>query len=223
MRLRRALDNDECPSKQAAVMTEPNSIAVETVLRSWLEEPDVTLFCGDWRQGGIMELIPRGTARLTGRHYEPPFDGLRELRIEGAGHHVHLDLARLTVARYRVSPSVCYGFRPSFELRLGGHATRIGDGFGLGLGISSPYAGRSLKTEAVRRYLQRASEHVGSFPGVVDFACEHHRLNCETLPVWSEVAKLLNEFDALSTTALPKLHSAIRAASNLATSLASPW
>ena len=192
---------------------DPNSAAVETVLRSWLDDPELTLFCGDWQHGGIMEMMPQGQASLTGRHYEAPFDGLRDLRMEGSGHHVHLDVGRLTRARYRVAPSVCYGFRPSFELRFCGS----GAGFGLGLALSAPYAGRSLRAHVVRRYLRRVDEHVKTFPNVASFACDTHRIDEETLPVWVEIASLLSEFEGLASASLPGLRASLELASTSST------
>jgi len=197
-------------------MTDPSpASAVETILRSWLDERELTLFCGDWGQGGIMEILPRGGALLSGRRYDPPFEGLRDLRLDDAGHHVHLDLGRLTTVRYSVSPSVCYRFRPSFELRFGAD-DGPSPGFALGLGISSPYAGRTLRTAAVRRYLHRADEHLRRFPGVVRFACEAQPIADQTLPVWDEVARLLGEFGALSEGPLKGLRSALERHSRLA-------
>jgi hypothetical protein len=176
---------------------ESTAFAIEAILRSWLDDRDITLFCGDWRHGGVMELLPKGGALLSGRRYAPPFEGLRDLRLEGAGHHVHLDLGRLAKAWYIVSPSVCYGFRPSFELRFSTEGARPQDGFGLGLALTNPYAGSSLRASPARRYLRRAAEHMRHFPGVAGFACEHASIDADTWATWDRVAQLLGEFEDL--------------------------
>ncbi len=66
-----------------------NAPAVESILRAWLTDADLSLFCGHWGQGGLMELLPRGGARLSGPRYAVPFDGVRELRLHDSAHHVH--------------------------------------------------------------------------------------------------------------------------------------
>lgn len=114
-----------------------------------------------------MELLPEGRATLSRPRYDGDFAGLRDLNLTGQHHHIHLDLRKLTRAVYLVAPSVCYGFRPSFEVRLCAtddmHATE----FGLGLSVRQPYRGDELSHEAVRRYLRRLANHRGSSPEVV--------------------------------------------------------
>ncbi len=119
-----------------------------------------------------MELLPQGGASLSGPRYEPPFHGLRELRVAGAAHHVHLDLNRLTRAWYVMAPSVCYGFRPSFEIRFTAAGAKPLANFGLGLAVGRPYAGSRLRTDTVERYLRRAIDHVTRFPEVVSLLCD---------------------------------------------------
>lgn len=189
---------------------ESTTFAIEAILRSWLDDRDITLFCGDWRHGGVMELLPRGAATLSGRRYDPPFEGLRELRLEGAGHHVHLDLGRLAKAWYVVAPSVCYGFRPSFELRFSEAEARPQNAFGLGVALTTPYAGSSLRASPVRRYLRRAVEHMQNFPGVAGFACEDARVTGDTWATWDRVAQLMGEFEELSQGSTDALRSALR-------------
>jgi hypothetical protein len=189
---------------------ESTAFAIEAILRSWLDDRDITLFCGDWRHGGVMELLPKGGALLSGRRYDPPFEGLRDLRLEGVGHHVHLDLARLAKAWYIVSPSVCYGFRPSFELRFSTEGARPHDGFGLGVALTNPYAGHNLRASPVRRYLRRAAEHMKHFPVVAGFACETASIDGDSWATWDRVAQLLDEFEELPQALLAELRAAPR-------------
>ena len=132
---------------------------VEAVLREWLADPGASLLCGRWADGGIMELLPEGRARLGEARYGGRFAGLRDLEVAGEAHHLHLDLARLPCAVYLVAPSVCFGFRPSFEVRLCGAAEQAADAFGLGLSLQRPYRGDRLDRDAVRRYLRRLVSH----------------------------------------------------------------
>ncbi len=148
-----------------------------------------------------MELLPHGTARLSGPRYDPPFDGLRELRLGGGEHHVHLDMARLTQAWYVLAPSVCYGYRPSFELRLAGQGPDPMGAFGLGLALHQPYAGDALRTDAAYRYFRRVVEHTASFPDVVSFRCDRTDAPAHTQRDWQRIESLLADIER--TTMLP--------------------
>ena len=152
------------PDGQA--MTAAGIDGVEAILRDWLADAEVTLFCGDWSSGGLMELLPRGRARLSGPRYDGAFAGLRELRLDDDGHHVHLDLGRLSRACYVVVPSVCYGFRPAFELRLAAAGDDPFLRYGLGLALTQPYAGGALREAAARRYFDRVTRHLRLYPDV---------------------------------------------------------
>ena len=140
---------------------------VDAILREWLADPDLTLICGRWSDGGIMELMPEGRATLSQPRYDGDFAGLRDLDLTGQQHHIHLDLGKLPRAVYLVSPSVCYGFRPSFEVRLCAADDIAASAFGLGLGVRHPYSGNKLSGGAVRRYLRRLANHRLSDPDVV--------------------------------------------------------
>lgn len=145
----------------------PVTERVDAILRDWLADPGITLICGRWHDGGIMELMPEGRARLSPPRYEGEFAGLRDLDIDGQPHHMHLDLAKLSRVVYLVAPSVCYGFRPSFELRLctdDAGATSI---FGLGIGLRHPYRAGRIAADAVRRYLRRLVTHRTANPDLV--------------------------------------------------------
>ena len=141
---------------------------MDAILREWLADPDLTLICGRWSDGGIMELMPEGRATLSQPRYDGDFAGLRDLDLTGQQHHIHLDLNKLPRAVYLVSPSVCYGFRPAFEVRLCATDDVAATAFGLALGVRHPYRGNQLSHAAVRRYLRRLVNHRRSNPGVVD-------------------------------------------------------
>lgn len=167
----------------------------ETILRAWLADGDLTFFCGSWSQGGMMELMPRGSAQLISSRYSAPFDGVRELRITGSPHHVHLDLRQLTRAWYIVSPGVCYGFRPTFELRFAREGTNPRTDFGLGIALMNPYAGAGLRAEPVRRYLRRAVNHKIEFPDCVSIVVDR-RCSTDDAPAdWACIDALMNESD----------------------------
>jgi hypothetical protein len=175
-----------------AMRSGTNELPVESVLHAWLADPDLTLFCGDWRQGSVMELLPRGDAQLSGPRYDPPFDGMRELRLNSGAHHVHLDLGRLTRAWYVIAPSVCYGFRPSFEVRLTSADGDPRTSCALGLALNHPYSSGVIRTVPVRRYLRRAIAHLATFPDVVAFRCERGLAPDGGRVDWSGIDQLLS-------------------------------
>jgi hypothetical protein len=190
--------------------TESKVCPIETILHSWLNDADVTLFCGNWGHGGVMELLPRGGARLSGPRYDAPFDGLRELRLDGGAHHVHLDLGRLTHAWYVMAPSVCYGFRPSFELRLTRVNAKPRDSFGLGLALTRPYVGGGLRADPVQRYFRRAAEHIEMFPDAVSFRCDRSGTPHDMQADWECIASLMAEVDSTSAHSMRSMRTALR-------------
>ena len=140
-----------------------------------------------------MEILPRAGAHLTDPHYGEPFDGVRELRVTGSPHHVHLDFRQLRHAWYIVSPSVCYGFRPAFEVRLAGIDCDPLVAFGLGITIARPYAKQGIRTEAVRRYLRRAMDHLAQFPRSVSVVVDRGRATPAARDDWDRIESLLAE------------------------------
>jgi hypothetical protein len=164
--------------------------AVDQILRDWLGDDDLTIFCGEWGNGSLMELLPRGKATLTHQHYAGEFAGLRDLRLEDSGHHVHLDLAKLCRACYVVAPSVCYGYRPSLQLRLAMKGSDPMREYGLGLSLH-PYQGAGLRVNAAERYFARVATHLAAYPEVVSFTCLSSAASTETEPAWSFIDALL--------------------------------
>lgn len=143
-------------------------------MQDWLREPDITVACGRWSEGAISELIPLGHGRLLPPIYEGCFAGVRELRLDNAPHHLHIDFGRVHCIRYVVAPSVCFEFKPSFEARLlvlgpGGAA---GDHWVVSLMLSCPYDRGALNFSLVRRYLDLARQHARQRPELVEFEVE---------------------------------------------------
>ena len=95
---------------------ESRTSRIEALIREWLADPDVVLVCGRWSAGVIAEIFPAGTGVLTPQGYDGRFAGVRDLTIPGTRHHLHLDLGKFRGALFLVAPSVCFGFRPSFEV-----------------------------------------------------------------------------------------------------------
>lgn len=165
--------------------------AVTRILQSWLDEGGYVLFCGDWRNGAIMELLPSASARLSPPRYAGDFAGIRDLRVGDGAHHVHLDLARLSRARYLIAPSVCYGMRPSFELRFVAEGRDPMREFGIGLSVRAPYDGPRVNVEVVHRYLARVVEHIDAFPDVATFRCVRDAHTAGGEAGWDEVRRIV--------------------------------
>lgn len=141
----------------------------ERVLREWLDDDRVGIACGSWEDGGIVELVPRRRAQLLPAAYQGCFLGVRELRVAGGEHHMHLDLGRVHTIACAVVPSVCFAFRPSFEVRLlvtgpGGAPT---DRASMSLMLLDPYPGGDLDGDVVQRFFERARRHVAERPDLV--------------------------------------------------------
>lgn len=140
---------------------------IEAVIQEWLSDPGITLICGDWPRGSIMEIVPEGKARLTPPRYPAPFSGLRDLVLDGQGHHLHLDLEKLSLAVYSVVPSVCYGYRPSFEVHFTGGDVDSPCAFAMS--VTNPYRGANADTAALVPYFRRMLDHHRRYPEVTRF------------------------------------------------------
>jgi len=144
---------------------------IETMLGEWLASERVIVACGSWADGGIAELLPKGKARLLPAMYDGCFAGVRELRLDGAEHHMHLDLGRVHQLVYTVTPSVCFAGRPSFELRL----LTIGPGgartsrWSVSLMLACPYTNGTLAHDQVQWFFERVQLHVAQRPELVRF------------------------------------------------------
>lgn len=144
------------------------------VIEDWLQAPDITLACGRWSEGAISEILPAGRGRLLPPIYAGCFAGVRELRIDGAEHHLHIDLGRVHRVRYVVAPSVCFDFKPSFEARLLvlGPGGAPSDHWVVSLMLSCPYDRESLDAAQVRRFFALARRHAEARPELVEFAID---------------------------------------------------
>jgi hypothetical protein len=136
----------------------------------WLSDPDITIACGRWSDGAISEIVPMGRATLLPAVYAGCFTGVRELRLEEAPHHLHVDFGRVHSLCYTVAPSVCLDFNPSLEVRLlvlgaGGMPT---DRWVVSLMFSNPYRrDGTIDQEAARRFFRSAQRHLALRPDLV--------------------------------------------------------
>ncbi|WP_439586111.1 hypothetical protein [Hydrogenophaga sp.] len=142
--------------------------AFHDMLLGWLDMPGITLACGRWSGGAISELVPGDGACLLPQRYDGMFIGVRELRLTGVPHHLHIDLGRVERFRFTLAPSVCLGFKPSFEVRL---LTSEGEWL-LSLMLTTPYDGDSLNLGAASRFLKRACAQLRRHPGLTDIVVE---------------------------------------------------
>jgi hypothetical protein len=157
--------------------------AIDEILRAWLGEHGVALMCGRWSDGGIMELVLDQGAELSPSRYPGPFAGLRDVLIPGQRHHMHLDLGRVSRVTYAVTPSVCYGFRPSFEVRFAGER----DETVFAVTMLSPYAGRELDATRVARYFALLRDHASRHPSLVRFVADDGGRGVEHAGAWRAV------------------------------------
>lgn len=139
---------------------------IETILSEWLEVPGITLFCGRWGDGATMELLPSSPPQLTEARYDGCFAGLRDLTISGQSHHIHLDLNQFRYAVYSIEPSVCFGFKPSFELRFSRRMRKNDDTWGFAVGLRAPYPGGMLDQRSVLGFFSRLAGHARRYPAV---------------------------------------------------------
>lgn len=117
-----------------------------------------------------MELLPEGRAVLTKPKYPEPFAGLRDIHLAGQRHHLHIDLAKLTSAVYAVSPCVCYGYRPSFEVRFTDGLDS--SSFSFSVAVREPYRGDRANRDALVPYFRRMLDHHARFPGITRFRAD---------------------------------------------------
>lgn len=160
---------------------------IEYVIREWLSDPDIAIICGNWMNGSMMELFPNGRAYLSHERYPEPFSGLRDLHLQDQGHHLHLDLEKLGSAVYSLSPCVCYGYRPSFEVRFSTVELDSPVHFSFALGVREPYRGQKANRNALIAYFQRMLSHHRRFPEVTRFWIDRPKDAGEaTLSGWRE-------------------------------------
>ena len=142
--------------------------AVEEILRAWLLERDVALMCGRWSDGGIMELVLEEGATLSTAHYSGRFAGLRDVGIPGHRHHMHVDLGCVSRVTYAVTPSICYGLKPSFEVRFGGAS----DDAAFAVTLLAPYRAGQVDVERVARYFGLLRHHASRHASLVRFVAD---------------------------------------------------
>jgi hypothetical protein len=128
---------------------------LESILNEWFVEEDLMIICGWWEHGAISEIFTHGKARLVGSGYGGKFAGIRDLRVGGEKHHLHLDLSKFTAVEYTVYPCVCYNWQPSFEVRLVGE-----DGIStIGVSSGQPYRGKEIDIAKIKAFFHRYVTH----------------------------------------------------------------
>lgn len=158
----------------------------------WLSDPGITVACGRWNDGAILELMPQGQATLLPAAYDGCFAGVRELRLQGSAHHLHIDFGRVHKLSYAVMPSVCLAFKPSFEVRFlvlgaGGAPT---DAWMVSLMLTAPYVNNALDREQIQRFFKRARQHGLLRPNLVELLIDS---SVQTSAIGPAILALLSE------------------------------
>ena len=160
----------EACASQSDTSLETRVKIVDQLVRDWMSDPEVCLVVGDWIDGTVAEIFPRGKAEMPSPRYEGNFVGVCDLRIANEPHHCHLDLGRIHTFELKVAPSVCFGFEPSLELRL----LRTGDGgahsnrHALALIPSSTYKDGEPDHPSVKRFMERFMLQSQAHPRLFD-------------------------------------------------------
>ncbi|NQZ01677.1 MAG: hypothetical protein HRT45_13520 [Bdellovibrionales bacterium] len=178
----------------------------ETALTDLLNSEGITLTCGQWDKGGIMELIPNGKARLLSSKYTGKFAGVRELRIDGVDHHAHVDLGRIHSVEFRITPSVCLGFRPSFEacfMSQQSCGSRTGVS-AFSIMLSNPYKGSTLCIDSVKKWYQQYKVLVSKQPDAIRLVIDPQFF------IFDESKKLLDLMNDITDSKFENLRSAVK-------------
>lgn len=151
-------------------------------VEAWLATNDITIACGQWRDGAISELIPMDNGELLPARYDGCFTGVRELRLHSAPHHLHIDFGRIHCISYCVAPSICLGMKPAFEARLLilGPGNIPTDRWVVSLMLTDPYCGTTLNTHAVEAFFRLALSQAAQRPDLVDIDIEPDSLPADT-------------------------------------------
>ncbi|MEW8419856.1 MAG: hypothetical protein AB2690_21755 [Candidatus Thiodiazotropha endolucinida] len=160
--------------------------SLETVLREWLAVKEIVIICGKWDHGAISEIISDGKAWLTEAAYTGKFVGLRDLRVRGEHHHLHIDLGKFSHVEYAVTPSVCYGWKPSFEVFL------VGDHGPGNFAVSAgrPYRRQALNRPLVKAFFKRFMDHRQRFGDAIQWSATGYGCGPESSAVndcWHEI------------------------------------
>jgi hypothetical protein len=124
--------------------------ALDSMLRRELSNPRTMIVTGDFERGAVAELLPAGRARLSEARYTGRFAGLRDLSIEGETNHLHLDLGRIDRIAFRVIPSVCFGWKPSFDMVLEHRGMPA-----LSLSLTDPHGAEGLDDRLITDFFVR--------------------------------------------------------------------
>lgn len=179
---------------------------------SWLQTTDTTIACGRWNDGAIAELMPQGQGYLLPARYEDRFAGVRELRLNNAPHHLHIDFGRVSHILYTVTPSICLGFRPSFEARLmmKDPQGRQSNQWTISFMLNKPYAQEKLSSGKVHKYFELARQQAMQRPDLVKF---HIDSSIFTSPLGLELLELLRIHTGIAAGGWPAIIRALSPAS----------
>lgn len=174
----------------------------ERVISEWLPQ-NICIVCGDWKSGAIMEIIPEGNAVLSEAKYDGCFAGMRDILLPGHPHHLHVNLGLFKTIVYEISPSVCYGYRPAFNVGFTGEsATRSQKAFMFS--INHPYDSNwVLKNDAVSMYFRLFRQHRALFGGErVQFQVSpvfDEKNIPGHAPIWNAIVDIITEASGISS------------------------
>lgn len=136
----------------------------EKVICDWLPQ-NICIVCGDWKNGAIMEIIPEGNAVLSEAKYDGCFAGMRDILLSEHPHHLHVNLGIFKTIVYEIAPSVCYGYRPAFNISFIGGIESVAQKAFM-FSIDHPYdTNWVLKSDVVSTYFRFFTEHRARYGG----------------------------------------------------------
>jgi len=154
------------------------------ILQRWLAKPDTVLACGRWSEGTVGEFNSLGRGQLRSGRYKDCFAGVCDIRLEGQPHHLHVDLGRVTAVRYCLSPSVCFGYKPSLEVRfmLAGLGGSTSERWSLAAMVENPYVKGQLDEACLTAFLEEAADLCRSQPNWAGLWIDPEVWTSETAP-----------------------------------------
>ncbi len=174
----------------------------ERVISDWLPQT-ICIVCGDWKNGAIMEIIPEGNVMLSEAKYDGCFAGMRDILLPGQPHHLHVNLGLFKNIVYEIAPSVCYGYRPAFNVSFTGDNMDVSQKAFM-FSINHPYDSNwVLKNGAVSMYFRLFMQHRALFGGErVQFQVSpvfDEKNIPEHAPIWNTIVDIITEASGISS------------------------
>lgn len=174
----------------------------ERVISDWLPQ-NICIVCGDWKNGAIMEIIPEGNAILSEAKYDGCFYGMRDILLPGHPHHLHVNLGLFKNIVYEIAPSVCYGYRPAFNISFVGENASVSQKAFM-FSINHPYDSNWVfKNDAVSMYFRHFVKHRSLFGGGrIQFQVSpvfDEKNIPEHAPIWKSIVDLITEASGISS------------------------